>query len=102
KGRKAGWHYDGPSWEAADGSQVVRDRAEEVKSSPAPRPAQDIPWLLLKVKAAAGRHGTLSPVVFVQRLQTEGGKGPAALPKRAGTKVGVEYRAVYYFYSRAK
>jgi hypothetical protein len=102
KGRKAGWHYDGPSWEAADGSKVVRDEAEEVKSSPAPRPGHNIPWLLLKVKAAEGKHGTLSPAVYVQRLQTEGGKAPVELPKRVGTRVGVEYRAVYYFYGRAK
>jgi hypothetical protein len=102
KGGQAGWHYDGPSWEAADGSKVVRDKAEEVKAAPAPGPKDDVPWLLVKVKAAEGKAGSLSPAVYVQRLQTAGGKAPAQGPKRVGTKVGVAYRAVYYFYARAE
>jgi hypothetical protein len=102
KARKAGYHYDGPSWEAADGSKVVRDPSAEVKSAPAPRPRDDVPWLLIRVKAAEGRAGRLSPVVYVQRLQTAGGKAPAEAPKRAGTKVGVGYTAVYCFYGKAE
>jgi hypothetical protein len=99
KNPKAGWHYEGPSWEAADGSKVVRDQTAKVKSAPAPKPEKDIPWLLVKVKAAKGKGGKLSPVVYIQRLRTAGGKAPAELPKRLGTKVGVAYKAVYYFYS---
>jgi hypothetical protein len=102
KGGNTGWHYEGPSWEAVDGSKVVRDHTEDVKSAPAPKPKQDIPWLLLKVKAAEGKEGKLSPAVYIQRLQTEGGKAPGELPKRVGTKVGVEYKAAYYFYGLAK
>jgi hypothetical protein len=102
KGGKAGWHYQGPAWEAADGSKVVRDKAEEVKSAPAPNPKEDIPWLLVKVKAEEGKDGAFSPAAYIQRLQTAGGKAPAELPKRAGTKVGVAYKAVYYFYGKAK
>ena len=102
KGRKAGCHYEGPSWEATDGSKVVRDRSAEVKSAPAPSPKEDVPWLLVKVKAAEGQAGTFSPAVYVQRLQTAGGKAPAQAPKRVGTKVGVAYKAVYYFYGKAE
>ena len=102
KGGKAGWHYEGPSWEAVDGSKVVRDKTADVKSAPAPKAKQDIPWLLLKVKAAEGKEGKFSPAVYIQRLQTEGGKAPGELPKRAGTKVGVEYKAAYCFYGPAK
>jgi hypothetical protein len=102
KGGKAGWHYDGPSWEAADGSKLVRDKAEEVKSAPAPNPKHDIPWLLVKVKAEPGKTGRFTPTVYIQRLQTAGGKAPAEAPKRVGTKVGVAYKAVYYFYGKAK
>jgi hypothetical protein len=100
-GAKAGCHYEGPSWEAADGSKVVRDKAAEVKSAPAPNP-KDIPWLLLKVKAEDGPNGAFSPAVYIQRLETVGGKAPAELPRRVGTKVGVPYKAVYYFYAAAK
>jgi hypothetical protein len=102
KGAKAGLHYDGPSWEAADGSKVVRDKAEDVKSAPAPKPKEDVPWLLLKVKAAEGNEGRFTPTVYIQRLQTQGGKAPAELPKRVDTKVGVPYKAVYYFYGKGK
>jgi hypothetical protein len=102
KGAKAGHHYEGPSWEAADGSKVVWDKAEKVRTVPAPNPKEDVPWLLIKVKAEGGKAGAFGPVVFVQRLQTAGGKPPGVAPKRAGTKVGVSYRAVYYFYSKAE
>jgi len=102
KGGKAGWHYHGPSWEAADGSKVVRDKAEDVKSASAPNPKEDIPWLLVKVKAEEGKDGTFSPAVYIQRLQTGGGKAPAEPSKRVGTKGGVAYRAMYYFYGKAK
>ena len=33
KGGKAGYHYEGPAWEA-DGSKVVRDTSEDVKTIP--------------------------------------------------------------------
>jgi hypothetical protein len=102
KGGKAGWHYDGPSWEAADGSKVVRDKTEEVKSAQAPNPKESIPWLLVMVKGEEGKNGTFSPAVYIQRLQTRGGKAPTEFPKRVGTKVGVAYKAVYYFYGKVK
>jgi hypothetical protein len=102
KGVWAGCHYEGPAWEAADGSKVVRDRGVDVKSAPAPNAKNDIPWLLLKVKEEAGKGGALSKAVYIQRLQTEGGKPPAEAPKRPGTKLGVAYKAVYYFFGPEK
>jgi len=101
KGGLAGYHYDGPSWEAADGSKVIRDKAEAVKSAPAPNPKENIPWLLVKVKAEDGKAGNFSAVVFIQRLQTAGGKAPVEAPRRHGTKVGAPYKAVYYFFGKA-
>jgi hypothetical protein len=98
---KAGCHYDNPaSWEAADGSKLVK--IGDLRSAKAPKDERDVPWLLVKVKAEEGKGGTFRPVVYVQRLQTEGGKAPAELPRRVGTKVGVPYKAVYYFYARAE
>ena len=101
KGGKAGHHYGNPpSWEAADGSKVAK--SGEAKSAPAPNPDADIPWLLVKVKAEEGKAGTFSPAIYIQRLHTEGGKAPTELPKRVGTKVGVAYKAVYYFYGKTE
>jgi hypothetical protein len=77
-------------------------QSRESEDDSAPNPKKDIPWLLNKVKAEKGKAGTFSPVVFVQRLQTEGGIPLESAPKRAGTKIGVAYRAVYYFYSKAE
>ncbi len=101
KGGKAGCHYEGPSWEAADGSKVIRDKTEDVKLAPAPNPKNDIPWLLIKVKSEPGKDGAFTPAGYIQRLQTDGGKAPAELPKRLGTKIGVSYKAVYCFYGKA-
>src|SRR5262249_22860642 len=42
KGDKLGCHYEGPAWEAVDGSKVVQDQGVEVKTAPAPNP-KDIP-----------------------------------------------------------
>ena len=102
KGGHAGCHYEGPAWEGVDGSKVFRDKAEDVKIAPAPNAKKDIPWLLVKVKADEGKEGTLTPTLYIQRLQTSGGKAPAELPRRVGTKVGVPYKAVYYFHGKTK
>ncbi|MDB5307847.1 MAG: hypothetical protein JWO38_2049 [Gemmataceae bacterium] len=100
KGRKAGFHYDGPAWEAMDGSKVVRDAADPMKSVPAPDPKAAIPWLLVRVKAADETPGAFAGVVWVQRVETAGGKAPTDPPKRTGTKLGVPYTAVYYLWAK--
>jgi Protein of unknown function (DUF3455) len=100
QGALVGYHFEGPSWEASDGSKVVRDGSEPVKSAPAPNPQKDIPWLLIKVKADKGEAGKFTPAVYIQRIQTSGGKEPASAPKRAGTRVGVLYTARYVLYAK--
>lgn len=92
-------HYDGPSWEASDGSKVSRDKDVPVASVPAPDAGNDIPWLLIKVAADPAIRGVLSPVTAVQRVATHGGTAPAAPPVRAGSRVGVPYTATYAFYT---
>jgi Protein of unknown function (DUF3455) len=91
------YHYAGPSWEAADGSKVVRDMATPVTAVPAQRASTDIPWLLVKVTADPAA-GVLNKIVYVQRISTQGGVAPAKSPTRIGTKVGVPYTATYVFY----
>jgi hypothetical protein len=101
KGTRAGFHYEGPSWEATDGSKVVRDKSEDVKVAEARKAKEDLPWLLVKLKPEEGKPGVLTSAAFVQRLETSGGLAPTEAPSRVGTKVGVPYQAVYVFYSKA-
>jgi hypothetical protein len=103
EGKKVGAHYEGPSWEATDGSKVTRDKEQAVKMAAAPNAKADIPWLLIKVQNVqeeGDKEGTFSKVAYIQRVNTTGGRAPTEAPKRVGTKVGVEYRATYYFYGR--
>jgi hypothetical protein len=100
QGALVGYHYEGPSWEGSDGSKVLRDGSEPVKSAPAPNPQKDIPWLLVKVKADKGESGKFTPAVYIQRLLTSGGKEPTTAPKRAGTRVGVPYTALYILHAK--
>ena len=107
KGARVGHHFGEPAlgvsaWEANDGSRLVRDKAEDVKSAPAKKPETDIPWLLVRVKSDDGSPGAFAKVVYVQRIQTEGGKAPANTPKRADTRIGVSYTATYVFYEPVK
>jgi hypothetical protein len=92
-GRPAGKHYEGPSWEAPDGSIV---KAEVVARSDAPD-AGAIPLLLLRstVNQGGGRFGKVRQI---QRLETEGGKAPAEPCVRSHPAARVPYKATYYFY----
>ena len=48
QGHRIGRHYEGPTWEATDGSKVVGAVEQRVS---APR-AGAVPWLLLKARPA--------------------------------------------------
>jgi len=98
RGKKIGYHYDGPSWEALDGSKVVRDKSVEVASVKAPSPGEDVPWLRIKVKPDGEQGTTLSKAGYVLRVNTRGGVPPVEPPARVGTEVGVKYRATYQFH----
>jgi hypothetical protein len=89
EGQQVGYHYAGPSWEAADGITVTRDQAHAVQMAAAPHAQDDIPWLLIKVHAAGDTEGAFTNVVYIQRVDAQGGQAPAEAPMRAGTQVGV-------------
>jgi hypothetical protein len=100
--KRVGYHFAGPRWEMMDGSKVVRDESENVESVLAPKPAEDIPWLRIKVRPEGEQGKLLRRVTYVLRLNTRGGLPPTTLPVRAGTEVGVKYQATYCFYGPAK
>ena len=95
KGKLAGTHYTGPTWQSKDGSTVV---ASKLADAPSPD-ATAIPWLLLGATSHTGK-GRMSDVTYIQRLETVGGKAPATGcdATHAGDTVRVDYTATYYFY----
>jgi Protein of unknown function (DUF3455) len=95
EGKTSGKHYAGPTWEGDDGSKVVGQLKE--KSVAPDRDA--IPWLLLEVKSHRG-NGKFSPVNWIQRLETAGGKAPIEGCDRTHSQaqIRVSYTANYYFY----
>lgn len=90
-GKTVGRHYAGPNWELADGSATV---GKVVGDAPG-TDANDIPWLKLDVVAQRG-NGTLTGVITVQRINTQGGK-LAGVCDRAGKLRAVPYTADYVF-----
>jgi Protein of unknown function (DUF3455) len=73
KNEKVGMHGAGPFWMALDGSRVVG----AVKGRAPSASTQDIPLLLLEVQSSSGQ-GKMSGIKNIQRLNTQGGQGPAA------------------------
>jgi hypothetical protein len=94
RGRLAGSHYAGPSWEALDGSTVVAARVAGASVD-----ASAIPWLLLQATSHTGK-GRMVDVTFIQRVNTAGGLAPASGcdAASAGAVAEVEYTADYLFY----
>jgi Protein of unknown function (DUF3455) len=98
-GQSLGHHFAGPTWESKDGSRVIGKLAASA-ASPDP---DSIPWLLL----AAIRHdgnGAMSQILSIQRLNTKGGKAPAAGCDNShiDAETKVPYQADYYFYGPVK
>jgi len=97
QGQKVGKHFAGPTWQATDGSTIL---GRMMAKSDAPD-GQAIPWLLLTTVGKG--PGVFANVMHVQRLETSGGKAPAAGCDAAHAKskaeIKVPYEATYYFYT---
>lgn len=89
-----GKYYAGPTWEANDGSKVTGKQL-----AVAPARADSIPLQLVKADPAMGA-GAMTPVSYIQRINTKGGIAPAmacdAMAK--GKRLQVAYEADYLFY----
>jgi hypothetical protein len=95
-GQVLGSHYIGPTWVANDGSYVVGRRVDGVNVDPTA-----IDWLLLERDASgAGAYGDrLADTKYIQRVNTVGGRAPAASEcDVAGETAEVGYTADYYFW----
>jgi hypothetical protein len=98
-GRLLGRHFAGPTWEAKDGSRVV---AKPAASVPSPDP-RSVPWLRLDAIRHDG-SGTMSPVLSIQRLNTQGGNAPVqgCGASTVGAEARVPYQADYYFFGNSR
>lgn len=94
-GKPFGRHFEGPSWEANDGSRIM---GKAVASAPSPD-ADSIPWLLVTVIGHSG-GGVLARVTSVQRVNTKGGKASSSGcdAAHAGNEERVPYSADYRFF----
>ena len=95
-GDVVGIHYAGPTWESNSGSKVVGARVAGGSVD-----ATAIPWLLLRAVTAEG-PGIFHRVTFIQRVNTTGGKAPAAPGTVVGEEANVPYTAEYFFYRETK
>jgi hypothetical protein len=95
RGRNAGRHTAGPSWQALDGSAAVGKRVASAIVD-----ESSIPWLLMDA-ASDTDEGIMSRVSCVQRLDTSGGLAPTmgCDAKHLGHEVRVAYSANYAFYT---
>jgi hypothetical protein len=95
-GEPFGKHFDGPSWEANDGSRIT---GKAVANAPSPD-ADSIPWLLVTV-VSHSQGGVLARVTSVQRVNTKGGKASASGCDAAhvGREERIPYSADYRFFA---
>lgn len=90
-GRAVGRHFEGPVWEAQDGSRVL---GTVIAQAPAPRP-QAVAWLLLSGRATGS--GSLAGTQYILRSDTVGGEKPQGVCT-PGQMARVPYSATYTFY----
>ncbi len=90
-GSTVGRHYNGPTWEHADGSAVTA----KVVGSTRGATDNDVPWLKLDVVSHRG-DGVLSAATTVQRINTIGGALAGACEQTHALR-SVPYSADYIF-----
>jgi Protein of unknown function (DUF3455) len=98
RGAVIGHHFAGPTWKHKDGSEVTGKASAHVDSPD----SSAIAWLLVSVTGHTG-EGVLAKVSSIQRINTRGGKPPAATctEAAAGTESSSSYSADYLFYAPA-
>jgi hypothetical protein len=97
-GKLLGTHSAGPRWEALDGSYVTAAKVDGVNVDPTA-----VDWLLLAKKtSAAGAEGSrLTDTTYIQRINTTGGRAPAASEcDVTGETAEIDYTADYYFWKK--
>jgi hypothetical protein len=85
-----------PTWQSTDGSTISGAKLQQADSPD----VTAIPWLLLKGITPAGAS-KLAAVIYIQRVNTNGGKAPATADKQhKGQVLEQPYTAEYLFYGK--
>lgn len=92
---KVGTHYAGPTWESNSGSYVKG--TNPLRCTPDP---DSIQWLRLDVLETSG-NGIFDGISRIQRVNTAGGKAPAAPGTSIGEITRIPYTTEYVFYRLA-
>jgi hypothetical protein len=95
-GNVIGTHFEGPTWQAVDGSYVTATKVDGVNVDPTA-----VDWLLLAKKTSApGADGSrLTATTYIQRINTTGGRAPAATEcDVTGETAEIPYTADYFFW----
>lgn len=92
-----GIHYAGPTWESESGSKV---RGAAIANAPSPN-ANSVPLLLVRAVSTEG-PGIFDRTTYIQRVNTVGGRAPAADGTVVGEVARVPYTAEYFFYCPQK
>jgi hypothetical protein len=96
-GKKVGTHSKGPKGPIWEGSTGSKAEGKVIAKAPAPNP-NAVDWLLLEAKGDGG-DGRFGKESFIARVDTWGGRPPAAAPK-AGASAKVRYQATYVFFGK--
>ena len=86
-------HFAGPRWKSNSGSIVLGAVVQPTVTVD----TNAIPWVKLEAVTTEG-PGILADTKFIQRVNTTGGKAPAADGTFIGQVAGVPYTADYFFY----
>ena len=86
-------HFAGPRWKSNSGSIVLGAVVQPTVTVD----TNAIPWVKLEALTTEG-PGIFADTKFIQRVNTTGGKAPAADGTFIGQVAGVPYTADYFFY----
>ena len=88
-------HFAGPRWKSNSGSMVLGAVVQPTVTVD----TNAIPWVKLEAVTTEG-PGIFADTKFIQRVNTTGGKAPAADGTFIGQVARVPYTADYFFYRR--
>jgi len=100
KGAVIGHHFAGPSWKHKDGSEITGKASAHVDS-----PECGFHPVAAGVSNGSHGEGMFAKVTTFKRINTQGGKAPAASEcdaSKTGTESKSAYSADYYFYAPGK